>query len=101
MGSWARTGRGCTLHSGGCTAGGLGPARVEVLSGGRKAVGSGRGEVDGRTATPQCLGRTTTYALEPGDQSFQDPLDQLMVKWLLVLTHAVLTQVNTLHPVYI
>lgn len=43
MGSWARAGRGCTLHSGGCTARGLGPARVEVLSGGRKAVGNGKG----------------------------------------------------------
>lgn len=39
MGSWARTGRGCTLHSGGCTARGLGPARVEVLSGRKKAGG--------------------------------------------------------------
>jgi hypothetical protein len=38
MGSWARTGRGCTLHSGGCTAGGLGPARVEVLAGLRRRV---------------------------------------------------------------
>lgn len=38
MGSWARTGRGCTLHSGGCTARGLGPARVEVLAGLRRRV---------------------------------------------------------------
>lgn len=36
MGSWARAGRGCTLHSGGCTARGLGPASIEVLSGGRR-----------------------------------------------------------------
>lgn len=43
MGSWARAGGGCTLHSGSCTARGLGPARVEVLSGGRKAVGTGKG----------------------------------------------------------
>lgn len=38
MGSWAGTGRGCTLHSGGCTARGLGPARVEVLAGLRRRV---------------------------------------------------------------
>lgn len=43
MGSWARAGRGCTLHSGSCTARGLGPARVEVLSRGRKAVDIGKG----------------------------------------------------------
>lgn len=43
MGSWARAGGGCTLHSGGCTARGLGPARVEVLSGGRKIVDIGKG----------------------------------------------------------
>lgn len=43
MGSWARAGGGCTLHSGGCTAWGLGPAGVEVLSRGRKAVGVGKG----------------------------------------------------------
>lgn len=38
MGSWARAGGGCTLHSGGCTARGLGPARVEVLTGLRRRV---------------------------------------------------------------
>lgn len=43
MGSWARAGGGCTLHSGSCTARGLGPARVEVLSRGRKAVDIGKG----------------------------------------------------------
>lgn len=43
MSSWARAGGGCTLHSGGCTARGLGPARVEVLSRARKAVGIGKG----------------------------------------------------------
>ena len=43
MGSWARAGGGCTLHSGSCTAWGLGPARVEVLSRGRKAVDIGKG----------------------------------------------------------
>lgn len=56
MGSWARAGGGCTLHSGGCTARGLGPARVEVLSRGRKAVGVGKGRKwTSKMATPPCL----------------------------------------------
>lgn len=59
MGSWARAGRGCTLHSGGCTARGLGPARVEVLSGGRKEVGTEREKAGSKLVPPQCL-----YGLE-------------------------------------
>lgn len=43
MGSRARAGGGCTLHTGGCTARGLGPASVEVLSGGKKEVCLARG----------------------------------------------------------
>lgn len=57
MGSWARTGRGCTLHSGGCTARGLGPARVEVLLGRRKAVGVKKG----RESTLKSAFHSTMY----------------------------------------
>ena len=103
MGSWARAGRGCTLHSGGCTARGLGPARVEVLSGGRKAVGTGQG----RKWTAKwpfhyvsSLERSTR-GFGTWDQHCQDSLDQLMVKWPPELTCALQTQVHTLHSVYL
>ena len=92
MGSWARTGRGCTLYSGGCTARGLGPARVEVLLG-RRAVGIKKGRE--RTAKP-ALHNACLYSLKEycrlqnteTNQSFQNPQDQLMAKWPLVLTLA-------------
>lgn len=99
MGSWARAGGGCTLHSGGCTAWGLGPARVEVLSGGRKAVEIRKGRK--WAAKRPLLNVSSLGALEQGDQSFQDPLDQMMFKWPLVLTYALHTQVYTLYSVYL
>lgn len=43
MGSWVRAGGGCILYSGGCIVRGLGSVRVEVLLGGRKVVGIGKG----------------------------------------------------------
>lgn len=39
--------------------------------------------------------REVLGALEHGDQSFQDPLDQMTVKWLLVLTRALHSEVGT------
>lgn len=95
MGSWARAGGGCTLHSGSCTARGLGPARVEVLSRERKAVDIGKGH----SCNVSNLERSTR-AMEHGAQSFQGPLHQMMVKWPLVPTHALYTEVHTSHPVY-
>lgn len=64
MGSWARTGRGCTLYSGGCTARGLGPARVEVLLGKRRAVGIKKGRE--RTAKPALHNTYTTLKSSVG-----------------------------------
>lgn len=92
MGSWARTGRGCTLYSGGCTARGLGPARVEVLLGRRRAVGIKKGRE--RTAKPALHNVYTAlkeyYRLQSTEtnQSFQNPHDQLMARRPLVLTLA-------------
>ena len=77
--------------------------RVEVLSGGRKAVGTGQG----RKWTAKwpfhyvsSLERSTR-GFGTWDQHCQDSLDQLMVKWPPELTCALQTQVHTLHSVYL